>query len=202
MPSEINPLSNEMNYCINTYTNLDDPNKASAPLNKNPVPEEKSDERIKYYDELSDLIFEDQHFHSTEESQARTFEVIAFLIQATKELNPNTWKGDINDIENKIKQIRQEVPDSESSYRVTTWFLTDLFLHLYQTAVIKDSLNTDDPIKVRFYNRIFKNINNLKKLETRGEKNKEAVPIGGIHESFIPDWYREHTMKHKKIRSI
>lgn len=165
------------------------------------------EQKIQAFREFEQLIESDPRFIRDGESQESTRAVLAFVVEATKQLYQDNWKEELTLIENKIRQIREEEPSEDSSYKKTTWLLNNIFLNLYEKSVATSSLAascSNQPDKVKFYNRLFTNINNLKILSERVVKKEQPVPLGGLQDSYLPCWYLEHEVKkgHRRSRSM
>ncbi len=165
-------------------------------------------DQLDEFEEFSNLIAEDPHFIA-EGSFENVQKVIAFLVEAVKQLYKDDWKKELMEIKNKISAIRSD-PDSTAdpdlSYKETTWFLNKIFLNLYEKAVALNALKAskeNDFSQEKFYLRLFKNIKNLEILGNNEVKNHCATPLGGVHDKFVPTWLKEYQKgKHNQNTSI
>ena len=158
-------------------------------------------DQLDAFEEFSNFIDEDSLFRE-EESYNNAQRVIAFLVEAIKQLYKDDWKRELWDIKNKISAIRtspNSMADPENSYRETTWLLNKLFLDLYEPAVVANILKASrkhDLSEQKFFERTLKNIHNLRKFENWAIKGHRPMPLGGVHEKFVPSWLKEHESKH------
>ncbi len=163
-------------------------------------------DQLDVFEEFSNFIDEDSLFRE-QESYNNAHRVIAFLVEAIKQLYKDDWKKELWEIKNKINAIRtnpDSMVDPDNSYRETTWFLNKIFLNLYKMAVVSNALNANkehNPSEEKFYLQIFNNIEMLQKFEDFAIKNHRPIPLGGVHERFVPGWLKEHGSKHTSSRS-
>ena len=158
-------------------------------------------DQLDAFKEFSNFIDEDSLFRE-QESYNNAQRVIAFLVEAIKQLYKDDWKRELLEIKNKISAIRNSpnsMADPENSYRETTWLLNKLFLNLYEPAVVANILQASrkhDLSEQKFYERTLKNINNLRIFEKWAIKGHRPMPLGGVHEKFVPCWLKEHESQH------
>lgn len=179
---------------------------ANAKINKNNITssiyeEENATDQIDAFDDFFTFIESDPHFKQN--SSENVQKVIAFLIEAIKQLYRDDWKNELSEIKNKITGIRNhsDPSDPDLSYKKTTWLLSDIFLNLYEKSVAINALKAsreNDPSGEKFYTRLFKNIQNLHKLGNSEVSSQHPIPLGGVHETFIPCWLKEYQTRNHK----
>ena len=160
-------------------------------------------DQLDEFEEFSNLIAEDPHFIS-EGSFEDVQKVIAFLVEAVKQLYKDDWKKELMEIKNKIIAIRSSTANPDLSYKETTWFLNKIFLDLYEKAIALNSLKAskeNDFSEEKFYLCLFKNIKNLEILGNNEVKNHCATALGGVHDKFVPTWLKESKGKYNRTTS-
>ena len=153
-------------------------------------------DQLNEFKEFSNFIDEDSLFRE-QKAYNNAQRVIAFLVEAVKQLYKDDWKRQLLEIKNKISAIRSS-PDSmmdpENSYRETTWLLNKLFIDLYEPAVVANILQASrkhDSSEQKFYEQTLKNINLLRIFERLAIKGRRPMPLGGVHNKFVPCWLKE-----------
>ena len=153
-------------------------------------------DQLDAFKEFSNFIDEDSLFRE-QKAYNNAQRVIAFLVEAIKQLYKDDWKRQLLEIKNKISAIRSSpdsMTDPENSYRETTWLLNKLFIDLYEPAVVANILQAiqkHDSSEQKFYERTLKNINFFRTFERLAIKNHCPIPLGGVHNKFVPCWLKE-----------
>ena len=62
-------------------------------------------------------------------------------------------------------------------------------------ANIFEASRKHDISEQKFYERTLKNINNLRKFENWAIKGHRPMPLGGVHDRFVPSWLKENQSK-------
>ncbi len=155
-----------------------------------------TEEKIVSLDDFTAFLLEEPHFRLSQASAAN-FEslqmVLAFIIERMTQLNPEEWKDEIKEIQNKITEIRQS--HTETIYPETTWLLKKIFLNLYKNFVITQRLEATKAEDIEVCEFVFRSINSSERLAAMMERLKQPTGIVGLDYRFIPPWYTEHAQK-------
>lgn len=166
----------------------------STPLNDNHNDYTCCPNQIKRteYTNLISLLEENAYFQEVFRNEANVSikSALAFYIEATKQV-PATVEND--ELLTKIKQIWKKYVDPQESYKETTWLLNNLITLMYST-VLAYKFNSS---REKIIERQIKNLDNTKKLQGLRLENNQPAIIGGIHQSYIPDWFAKHCLSVK-----
>lgn len=161
-----------------------------------------ADQVLKEFEDLAEFLINDGYFHidTHDGKNHKTDAALAFLIEATKQLYEGDWKLSIEEIKQKITEIRDNVEDPAMAHKQTTWLLNQIIQNLYEKALAISSLNAKAEHDIKrevFLNRLFNQQKTIALLKETIKDNNEAVHIGGIHPTLIPNWYKEMVLKYK-----
>lgn len=172
-----------------------EPNPVYFPTNRTDFLDDKNEKLIESFQNFMDFINEDPNLHVPLDNGEQDLlkDALAFLLEANKQLNPKDWEEKIDDLKNKIKELRDTNSDKTEVLKETTWLLNNAVTNLYQTSLamkILEAENTKNSKKVNFLTQVLKNMESTRNIKKSMEKRKKAVSVGGINESFLPSWYK------------
>ncbi len=191
---------NDCQSCCNTisyFSFQQDSTNYQICKNQEQVAEYKT--LISYLEKNS--VFQELFRNDSDDSGNSTQAALAFYIESKKQLDRTSVQQiaiiQQNDLLDTVGKIWAEHLDPQESYKRTTWLLDDLIYLMYQT-VLQYKLLTDVNNK-SLIARQLKNLENCQILSKMSKDSEEPISIGGIHKSYLPDWFFKHFPDHVPI---
>jgi flagellar biosynthesis chaperone FliJ len=143
---------------------------------------------------LKGVIANDGYFHFGTQDQIHrnTEKTLAFLIEVIYQLYPNDWEKELQEIEARITQIREDEPDVEQGNRKISWFINKLVVNFYEKALTSNSLiasRAHDQKIEQYFNSLFEQHQIVRKLEKMSEKRNEPILLRHLRREWVPSWY-------------
>lgn len=115
---------------------------------------------------------------------------LAFMIEALGQLDSSTWEVKIQKI---IDTLKEETQDKKNPAEATA-YLYDVINHLYtQVLMIRaEYANAEsNPEEAKVLQKIFEQNERLGKFKEAIKNIHKPLTLGGIHDSFIPHWFKK-----------
>ncbi|MFI5343675.1 MAG: hypothetical protein ACHQUC_05580, partial [Chlamydiales bacterium] len=147
--------------------------------------------QVEHFQKIIALLENNIHFKNLflTSDNPITKKSIAFYVEAVKQQPMTDWQEDLNGVEREIGEKLKESDDPNESYKQTTWYLYELITFMYKTV-----LNTQQLKAYPCATTLLKRLKNVEKLSNREKEKGSPIPLGGIHPSFVPPWFK-HTQE-------
>ncbi len=169
------------------------------PVQENNSVDEKNDEQIDIYHQLSDTV---RNILSSDSSIRRKEEKnLAFLVEAIKQLDPQNWKATVQDLKERIICKLNNNP-MQASVEVS-WLIHQVITGLYKKSLSMCAINAEnqrDHERSNLYSQTLSLVQINEEMARNIHAAGKPVTFKIIRNEFVPDWFS--MVQNGKINSI